>query len=82
VLLARTLTPEPMRPGWPEALRMARSVLPYERLLAIDERLEHELGGQGAADPEPGHRCGGAQGDEQATPADFTRLFLERTSRC
>jgi hypothetical protein len=40
VLLARALTPEPVRPGWPEALRMSRSVLPYERLLAIDERLE------------------------------------------
>jgi hypothetical protein len=25
VLLARSLTPEPMRPGWPEALKMARS---------------------------------------------------------
>jgi transposase InsO family protein len=41
VLLARALTPEPVRPGWPEALEMARSALPYERLLAIDERLEH-----------------------------------------
>jgi transposase InsO family protein len=41
VLLARALTPEPVRPGWPEALRMSRSALPYERLLAIDERLEH-----------------------------------------
>jgi len=41
VLLARALTPEPVRPGWPEALKMARSVLPYERLLAIDDRLEH-----------------------------------------
>ena len=41
VLLARALTPEPVRPGWPEALKMTRSVLPYERLLAIDERLEH-----------------------------------------
>ena len=40
VLLARALTPEPVRPGWPEALKMAHSVLPYERLLAIDERLE------------------------------------------
>jgi transposase InsO family protein len=40
VLLARALTPEPVRPGWPEALKMSRSVLPYERLLAIDERLE------------------------------------------
>ena len=28
LLLAHTLTPEPMRPGWPEALTMARSVLP------------------------------------------------------
>jgi transposase InsO family protein len=35
------LTPEPMRPGWPEALKMAQSVLPYERLLDIDARLEH-----------------------------------------
>jgi hypothetical protein len=41
VLLARTLTPEPMRPGWAEALGMSRSVLPYRRLLSLDERLEH-----------------------------------------
>ena len=41
VLLARALTPEPARPGWPEALKMAHSVLPYERLLNIDARLEH-----------------------------------------
>ncbi|MFI6742722.1 TnsA-like heteromeric transposase endonuclease subunit [Nonomuraea sp. NPDC050451] len=41
VLLARTLTPELMRPGWVDALRMSRSVLPYRRLLDIDERLEH-----------------------------------------
>jgi transposase InsO family protein len=41
VLLARALTPEPVRPGWPEALKMAHSVLPYERLLSIDARLEH-----------------------------------------
>jgi len=40
VLLARALTPEPVRPGWPEALKMAHSVLPYERLLEIDARLE------------------------------------------
>jgi transposase InsO family protein len=41
VLLARTLTPEPMRPGWTDALRMSRSVLPHRRLLELDERLEH-----------------------------------------
>jgi sulfur carrier protein ThiS len=41
VLLARTVTPELMRPGWVDALRMSRSVLPYQRLLSIDERLEH-----------------------------------------
>ncbi|MFI6078542.1 Mu transposase C-terminal domain-containing protein [Actinoplanes sp. NPDC051343] len=41
LLLARTLVPEPMRPGWPDAVRMARSRLPHERLLALDERLEH-----------------------------------------
>lgn len=39
LLLARTLTPEPMRPGWPDALRMSRSVLPHRRLAGIDERL-------------------------------------------
>jgi hypothetical protein len=41
VLLARTVTPEPMRPGWPDALRMSRSVLPHRRLLELDARLEH-----------------------------------------
>jgi transposase InsO family protein len=41
LLLARALTPEPMRPGWAEALRMARSVLPHRRLVELDERLEH-----------------------------------------
>jgi len=41
LLLARTVTPEPMRPGWAEALRMSHSVLPHSRLLALDQRLEH-----------------------------------------
>ena len=41
LLLARALTPEPMRPGWPDALCMSRSVLPHQRLVAIDERLAH-----------------------------------------
>jgi hypothetical protein len=41
VLLARTVTPELMRRGWVDALRMSRSVLPHRRLLDIDERLEH-----------------------------------------
>ncbi|MER7279450.1 Mu transposase C-terminal domain-containing protein [Dactylosporangium sp. NPDC000244] len=40
VLLARTLTPEPMRPGWSDAVRMARSVFPHRRLVVLDERLE------------------------------------------
>ena len=40
LLLARSLTPEPMRPGWSDALRMARSVLPHRQLVEIDERLE------------------------------------------
>ncbi|MET9320597.1 Mu transposase C-terminal domain-containing protein [Streptomyces sp. NPDC003038] len=43
-LLARSITPETMRPGWPEALRMSRSVLPHRRLMALDERLEHAAG--------------------------------------
>ena len=41
LLLARSMTPEPMRPGWPDALRMSRSVLPHRRLTQIDQRLEH-----------------------------------------
>lgn len=41
VLLARAVTPELMRPGWADALRMSRSVLPHLRMLDLDERLEH-----------------------------------------
>ncbi|MGH3615265.1 MAG: hypothetical protein ACRDRK_22250 [Pseudonocardia sp.] len=40
LLLARTVVPEPMRPGWPDALRMRASRLPHEQLIAADERLE------------------------------------------
>lgn len=43
-LLARSITPEMMRPGWSEALRMSRSVLPHRRLMALDERLEPAAG--------------------------------------
>jgi hypothetical protein len=35
------VTPEPMRPGWPQAMRMSASALPFRRMLSIDERLEH-----------------------------------------
>ena len=41
VLLARTVTPEPMRPGWARALAMSASALPHRRLSDIDARLEH-----------------------------------------
>jgi hypothetical protein len=41
LLLARTVTPEPMRPGWADAMRMSRSVLPHRHMLTVDERLEH-----------------------------------------
>lgn len=41
LLLARSMTPEPMRPGWSDALRMSRSVLPHRRLTQVDQRLEH-----------------------------------------
>jgi hypothetical protein len=39
LLLARMLVPEPMRPGWPEALRMSASRLPHRSLADIDSRL-------------------------------------------
>lgn len=40
LLLARMLVPEPMRPGWPAALRMAASRLPHARLVDIDARMQ------------------------------------------
>jgi hypothetical protein len=39
-LLAQMMVPAPMRPTWPEALAMEQSVVPYERLLSVDARLE------------------------------------------
>lgn len=39
LLLARALVPEPMRPGWPEALVMRASRLPHAELAAVDTRL-------------------------------------------
>jgi hypothetical protein len=39
-VLARMLVPEPMRPGWSEALRMSASLLPHARLVDIDARIE------------------------------------------
>src|SRR5512135_169359 len=41
LLLARSLTPEPMRPGWAQALQMSRSVLPHRRLTELDARMAH-----------------------------------------
>jgi len=40
LLLAKMLVPEPMRPGWSEALRIFASLLPNARLLDIDARME------------------------------------------
>ncbi|WP_405468104.1 helix-turn-helix domain-containing protein [Streptomyces anulatus] len=40
VLLAQMMTPMTMRPGWPESLSMAASVVPHQRLLSMDERLK------------------------------------------
>ncbi|KAA0021375.1 Mu transposase C-terminal domain-containing protein [Antrihabitans cavernicola] len=39
LLLAKAMTPEPMRPGWPEAIAMANSALPFQHMLAVDDRL-------------------------------------------
>ncbi|WP_175041331.1 hypothetical protein [Nocardia terpenica] len=41
VLLARTVTPEPVRPGWSQTLAMSRSALSFRQLLDIDARMEH-----------------------------------------
>jgi transposase InsO family protein len=40
LLLAKMLVPEPMRPGWPAALRMSASRMPHARLVDVDTRLE------------------------------------------
>ncbi|MFJ3498833.1 Mu transposase C-terminal domain-containing protein [Streptomyces sp. NPDC086091] len=39
-LLAQMMVPAQMRPTWPKALAMEASVVPYERLLSMDARLE------------------------------------------
>ncbi|MFA7754504.1 hypothetical protein V5F01_12845 [Streptomyces sp. NRRL B-2790] len=41
LLLAQMLVPEPMRPGWSDALRMSASLIPHARLMSADARLEH-----------------------------------------
>lgn len=41
LLLARCMTPEPMRPGWPAAVSMAFSALPFQAMRSIDDRLEN-----------------------------------------
>ncbi|MFE6787839.1 transposase [Streptomyces sp. NPDC057680] len=46
MLLAQMVVPAVMRPGWDKALSMQRSVIPYERLIALDARL-----GRAAARP-------------------------------
>lgn len=38
MLIADAMTPEPMRPGWPESLRFAMLRLPLQRILSLDER--------------------------------------------
>ncbi len=38
MLIADAMTPEPMRPGWPESLRFAMLRLPIQRTLSVDER--------------------------------------------
>ena len=40
LLLARMVVPEPMRPGWDQALAMSASRIPYQRLVSLDTRLE------------------------------------------
>ena len=41
LLLAKAMTPEPMRPGWTQAVAMANSVLPYQVMRSVDDRLEN-----------------------------------------
>jgi hypothetical protein len=57
LLLARTVTPEPMRPGWADAMRMSRSVLPHRHMLTVDEC--HARAGDRGVDREPIDQPGG-----------------------
>lgn len=41
LLVAKAMTPEPMRPGWSQAIAMAASTLPYQIMRSVDERLEN-----------------------------------------
>lgn len=41
LLLAKAMTPELMRPGWPQAISMAYSALPFHVLRSVDERLDN-----------------------------------------
>ncbi|MFJ6141247.1 hypothetical protein [Kitasatospora sp. NPDC092286] len=40
LLLAEMAVPHPMRPGWPKVLELSHAAVPYERLLALDARLD------------------------------------------
>jgi hypothetical protein len=40
LLLAKMMVPEPMRPGWDQALAMSASRIPHRRLVSLDARLE------------------------------------------
>ena len=86
LLLARALTPEPMRPGWPDALRMSRSVLPHQRLVG-DRRAAGACGGaagdrpgDGGVRPRHGLPVAGVPGrvpcDGRELPAHPPRLAL------
>ncbi|MRH90535.1 integrase [Nocardia sp. SYP-A9097] len=39
LILARMMVPEPMRPGWDQALAMSASRIPYQRLVSLDARM-------------------------------------------
>jgi hypothetical protein len=39
LVIADMMVPEPMRPGWPDALRYTMLQLPIDRILSIDQRL-------------------------------------------
>lgn len=41
LLLADMLLPEPMRPSWPDVVKLSTLQIPYERLVGLDERLEY-----------------------------------------
>jgi hypothetical protein len=81
LLLARCLTPEPMRPGWADALRMSRSVLLHRRLTGIDQRLADAAARQPAGTHDDAPALAPVRGHPARQLHPSSRAAVVRTGR-